>query len=518
MTLEWQSEIDELEARRRLSLEMGGADKVKLHHSKGRLTVRERIGKVLDPGSFHELGQLTGSPTFEDRRLVNVMPSNLIMGYGSIHRRRVVVAGDDFTIRGGSAEATLPGKATFAVRLALEWGVPLVQLVDGSGGGGGVKVYESGAHGTVPPVLIDWQHITTALGVIPVVSMVGGTVAGLGALKASQSHYSVMVRGTSQLFAAGPPLVRYVEKDVDKDTLGGSAVHTRNGTISDEAESEEEALQRLRAFLSYLPSSVHELPPMEESADPPERREDWLGSAVPRNRRQVYDTRRILNAVFDDGSFMELSKMFGRSLITGFARLQGRPVAVLASDPYHYGGALGAAACQKLRRFVDLSETFHLPRVGLLDLPGLMIGTQAETAGTVRYAAEAVTAVYQSTVPQCVVILRRFYGLGAAGMVNGSRLGFIYAWPSAEWGSMPFEGGIEAAYKADFEAAEDPEALRADIEERLAYARSPMRAAERFFNVVDIIDPRDTRRILCDFAEGAYQSMTAGTRSHTMRP
>jgi acetyl-CoA carboxylase carboxyltransferase component len=147
-----------------------------------------------------------------------------------------------------------------------------------------------------------------------------------------------------------------------------------------------------------------------------------------------------------------------------------------------------------------------------------MIGTQAEMAGTVRYAAEAVTAVYQTTVPQCIVIMRRFYGLGAAGMINGSRLGFIYAWPSAEWGSMPFEGGIEAAYKADLENAEDPDALRAEIEAKLAYARSPMRAAERFFNVVDIIDPRDTRSALCDFATGAYRSMTPGLRQHTMRP
>jgi acetyl-CoA carboxylase carboxyltransferase component len=210
--------------------------------------------------------------------------------------------------------------------------------------------------------------------------------------------------------------------------------------------------------------------------------------------------------------------MYGRALITGFGRLRGRPVAVLASDPYHYGGNLGAAACQKLRRFVDLSETFHLPRVAFPDLSGLMIGTQAEMAGTVRYAAEAVTAVYQSTVPQCVVIMGRFYGLGAADMVNGSRLGFIYAWPSAEWGSMPFEGGIEAAYKADLEAADDPEALRAEIEGKLAHARSPMRAAERFFNVVDVIDPRDTRKVLCEFAVGAYESMTPVLRTHTTRP
>jgi len=517
MGIEWQSEVDELESRRQTALGMGGADKVELHRSRGRLTVRERINRLLDCESFHEIGQLTGSPTYDGPHLVSVMPANLIVGYGSVEGRPVVVAGDDFTIRGGSGEATIPAKATFAVRLALERRIPLVQLVDGSGGGGGVKVYEDGKHTTSPPILTEWQHITTALGVVPVVSMVGGTVAGLGALKACQSHYSVMVRGTSQVFAAGPPLVRYVEKSVDKETLGGSDVHTRNGVISDEAGNEDEALHRIRAFLSYLPSSVYQLPPLHENTDPVDRRDDWLGDAVPRNRRQVYDIRRILNAVVDRGSLFEISPMFGRPVVTALARLGGRPVGVIASDPYQYGGALNAGACQKLRRFIDLVDTFHLPRVALLDLPGLMIGTQAEAAGTVRYAAEAVTAVYQSTTPQCVVVLRRFYGLGAAAMVNGSRLALMYAWPSAEWGSMPFEGGIEAAYKADLEAAADPDAVRAEIEGRLAYARSPMRAAETF-GIADMIDPRDTRTVLCQFAMGAYESLTPGIHARTMRP
>ena len=514
---DWSPEIEELEQRRDLALELGGPERVKRHHDRGRLTVRERIDALLDPGSFREIGPLTGTPNYVDGELAGVLPANLVCGRGTIEERPVVVSGDDFTIRGGSSEATIFEKATFAARLAVETRTPLVQLVDGSGGGGGVKMYEKGVYTTTPPILPDWQHAVAALGVVPVASMVGGSVAGLGALKACNSHYSVMVHGSSHVFAAGPPLVRYTGEDPSAEELGGSGIQTRNGVISDEAESEEAALDRIRRFLGYLPSSVHELPPVRACSDPVDRRDEWLARAVPREKRRVFDIRRILAAVFDEGSFFEMSRWFGRPLVTGLARLGGRPVAVVASDPKQYGGGLNAAACQKLRRFVDLADCFHLPRVGLLDVPGLMIGSRAEAAGTLRFASEAVAAVYQSRVPQCFVILRRMFGLGAAGQVNPTRLAPLYAWPSAEWGSMPFEGGIEAAYRAELEASEDPAALRAEIEARFAYSRSPLRAAEKF-GVTDIIDPGDTRQRLCEFAATAYRGLEPGVRRHTFRP
>jgi acetyl-CoA carboxylase carboxyltransferase component len=513
----WDPEIDELERRRAMALELGGTEKVDRHHEQGRLTVRERIDLLLDAGSFREDGTLTGTPTYADGELTNVLPANLVCGRGTIEGRPVVVSGDDFTIRGGSSDAGIFTKAIYAVRLAVERRMPLVQLVDGSGGGGGMKVYEQSIYTTTPPILRDWEHAVTALGTVPVVSMVGGSVAGLGALKACQSHYSVMVRGTSQVFAAGPPLVRHTREDVTKEELGGSAVHTRNGVISDEADDEKEALQRVRRFLGYLPSSVFELPPVLECTDPVDRRDEWLADAIPRSARQVFEARRIIEAVVDEGSFFEISRLFGRSIVTGLARLGGRPVAVVASDPKHYGGGLDAAACQKLRRFIDMANTFHLPRVGLYDIPGLMIGTRAEAAGTVRFAAETLAAVYQTTIPQCVVVLRRFFGLGAAAQVNPNLLSPLYAWPSAEWGSMPFAGGIDAAYRAELEASDDPDALRSEIEERFAYARSPLRAAEKF-GVTDILDPRDTRVVLCEFAATAYRALEPGKTMTTMRP
>jgi propionyl-CoA carboxylase beta chain len=189
----------------------------------------------------------------------------------------------------------------------------------------------------------------------------------------------------------------------------------------------------------------------------------------------------------------------------------------VASDPKQLGGGLNAAACQKLRRFIDMANTFHLPRVGFYDIPGLMIGSEAEAAGTLRFAAEAISAIHQTTIPHCAVILRRFFGLGAAGQVNPNVLTPIYAWPSGQWGSMPFEGGIEAAYRAVLEESPDPDALRADIEQRLAYARSPFRAAERF-GVTDLIDPRDTRRVVCDFVADAYRTLQPSVLPTPMRP
>lgn len=512
----WRAEVDELNFRAARALELGGTERVQRHHDRGRLTVRERIDALLDPGSFVEFGRLAGRPQYEGGDLVDVVPANLVSGSGLIQGRPVVVSGDDFTIRGGSADGSVPQKANFAVRLALEHRVPLVLLVDGSGGGGGLKVFESGAT-TTPPLLADWGHAVELLSIAPVVSLVGGSVAGLGAIKACHSHYSLMVEGTSHVFLAGPPLVEETGESVSKDELGGAAVQTRNGVIDDAVPSEKEGFARIREFLAYLPSSVFDVPPRIDCDDPIERTEESLLTAVPRNPRAPFDVRAIINAVVDRDSFFEMARMFGRSLVTGLARLDGYPVALVGSDPGFFGGGLNADACQKLIRFVDLANTFNLPIVGMFDVPGILIGTHAEAFGTVRLGTRALAATFQSTVPQCTIVLRRFYGLGAAAQVNTSRLSFLYAWPSAKWGSMPFEGGIEAAYRSELDAAEDRGAKRAEIEQRFSYARSPFRAAEQF-RVTDIIDPRQTRLHLARFVSIAYRSLVPGVKHYTLRP
>ncbi len=515
--MSWEPELDELARRTALAAQLGGVEKVERHHSQGKLTVRERIGALLDPDSFHEVGALTGRATYDDDgNLVDVMPANFVMGRGRIDGRPVVVGGDDFTVRGGAADASIFQKQVHAERMARELSMPIVRLVDGSGGGGSVKSLETERRSFVP-FNPGWEHVVANLATVPVVSCCLGSVAGLGAARVVTSHYSVMVKGTSQLFVAGPPVVARLGEDVDKETLGGSSIHTRNGAVDDEVATEADAFARVRQFLSYLPSSVDELPPRGETGDDPQRRDESLLSAIPRNRRTVYKVRAIIEAVVDRGSWFELGRFNGRSAVTGLARLDGHPVAVLANDPYFYGGGWTARASEKVTRFVDLAQTFHLPVVHLVDNPGFVIGTDAEQAATIRYGARALAAIYQATTPWCSVIVRKVYGVAGAAHQDASKLSYRFAWPSGNWGSLPLEGGIEAAYKAQLEAADDPDALRAEIEQRLTARQSPFKTAEAFL-VEEIIDPRDTRPLLCEFAELARRVQRSGPTAHGLRP
>jgi acetyl-CoA carboxylase carboxyltransferase component len=389
-------------------------------------------------------------------------------------------------------------------------------LVDGSGGGGSVKSLETDRRSFVP-FNPGWEYVVANLATVPVVSLCLGSVAGLGAARVVTSHYSVMVKGSSQLFVAGPPVVARLGEDVDKETLGGSAIHTRNGAVDDEVSSEAEAFACARRFLSYLPSSVDALGARRDPDDEPDRRDDALTSAIPRERRKVYKVRSIIESVVDHGSWFEIGRYNGRSAVTGLARLDGWPVALLANDPYFYAGGWTAAASEKVTRFVDLAETFHLPVVHLVDNPGFVIGTEAEKAATIRHGARALAAIYQASVPWCSIILRKVYGVAGAAHQNASRLSYRYAWPSGNWGSLPLEGGIEAAYKAQLEAAEDPVALRAELEQKLAARQSPFRTAEAFM-VEEIIDPTDTRPLLCEFASLAAPLRRPGPSSHGLRP
>jgi acetyl-CoA carboxylase carboxyltransferase component len=326
-----------------------------------------------------------------------------------------------------------------------------------------------------------------------------------------------MVKGSSQLFAAGPPVVARTGQTVTKEELGGTAIHAQNGTIDDEVASEPEAFAKARQFLAYLPSSVQELPARHESHDAPDRSAESLISAVPREDRRVYKMRPILNAIVDDASFFEIGKAWGRSVITGFARLDGWPVAILASDPYYYAGAWTSDACRKAVRLVELAEAFRLPVVHFVDIPGFLIGKPAEASGIMRFGTQALSAFRSSTVPWCAVIVRKAFGMAALSQRNGSSAFMRYAWPSARWGSLPIAGGVEAAYRAVIEAADDPSAKRAEIEAKLEKFQSPVRSAEAF-GVEEIIDPRCTRRYLCEFANLAAPLRARERTGFTYRP
>jgi acetyl-CoA carboxylase carboxyltransferase component len=512
----WEPEVAELRRREALAQQMGGAEKVKRQHDGGKLTVRERIAALLDDGSFHEVGALAGKATYDGTELADFMPANFVLGRGRIDGRPVVVGGDDFTVRGGAADASIFQKQVMAEQMANELRLPLVRLVDGTGGGGSVKSLETLGR-TYVPHNPGWEWVVANLSTVPVVALALGSVAGLGAARVVSSHLAVMVEGTSQVFVAGPPVVARLGEHVDKEQLGGTHIHGPNGVADLVVATEEEAFAATRRFLSYLPSSVHDVPARAVPTDDPERRDPWLIEAIPRNRRQAYKVRGVIEALVDSGTFFEMGRGWGRSAVTGLARLDGWPVAVLSSDPYQYGAGWTAAASEKVARFIDLAETFHLPVVHLVDQPGFLIGTDAEKAGTIRAGARALAAVYQATVPWCSVILRRVFGVAGAAHQNAARLSYRYAWPSGDWGSLPMEGGVEAAYKAQLEAAADPEAMRAEIQDRLDLVRSPFRTAESFL-VEEIIDPRDTRPLLCEFAHLAAPLRLPGPTSHGYRP
>ncbi|GAA0590420.1 hypothetical protein GCM10010174_01750 [Kutzneria viridogrisea] len=503
MTEDWTSAVEEIERRRALAAQLGGPDKIARQHSSGRRTVRERIDRLADPGSFQEIGALTGFGTYgEDGSLDTVQPANFVTGTARVHGRKVVLGADDFTVRGGSGDAMIYAKQIYSEQLAGQYRLPLIRLLDGASGGGSVKMAAQSGF-TYVPVNPGWDHVVHNLSTVPVVAACLGPVVGLGAARAVMSHLCVFVDGLAQLFVAGPPVVRGgTGEQVSKDELGGTDIHRRNGSVERVVTSEDEAFTVIGQFLSYLPDSVHALPPATAGADPADRREESLLSAVPRDPRRPYRIQPILDAVFDTGSVFRYAE-YGGATVTALARLDGHPVGVLATDPYR-GGTLSATGAQALTRLVELCETFHLPIVSLTDQAGMTIGPAAERAGTLRAGARAIATVYQARVPQAEVILRRVYGVGGAGIVNRHRVHRGWAWPSGDWGSLPTKGGIEAAFRAELATSPDPAAEIDRIHAQLSAIASPFRTAEHF-GVQDLIDPRDTRALLCDWVHDAYR-------------
>jgi acetyl-CoA carboxylase carboxyltransferase component len=518
----WQPELDEIERRRERAKQMGGEERVARHKAAGRLPVRERIDRMLDDGSFREIGSIASRVEyFDDGSIKSFTPSNFVTGRGQVDGRPVIIGADDFSVRGGAADGAVGNKMGWSERSALEQRVPVVRLVDGTGGGGSVKTNTEIKRSYVP-YNPEWDVSVALLSQVPVVAAALGPVAGLGAARVAASHFSVMVRGISQLFVAGPPVVyRAFGREVGKEELGGSRIHARgSGAVDNDVGSEDEAFAQIRQFLSYLPSSVYEVPPRIDATDDPERREEALLSIIPRDRRKVYDTRKLVAYVVDLDSFFEMGRYFGRPLMTGLARVDGIAVGVMANDPRFAAGSIDADASEKMTRFIDFCDTFRLPLVNFVDNPGFAVGVEAEKRGTIRKGVRALAAVYQATTPWCSIIVRKAFGVAGAGHVNHTRSSPRYAWPSGEWGSLPIEGGVEAAYKRKIAAAPDPDALRRQLEEQLESLRDPILTAESFA-VEEIVDPRETRPLLVDFARRAFavvQNETRGPKARGFRP
>lgn len=516
--MSWEKEAEEIKQRRELAKAQGGPEAVARQHAKGRLTARERIGGLIDAGSFQEQGEGTGKAELDDDgNITGFSPANYVLGFAKIDGRRVAVGGEDFTLQGGSPNAAGLRKSVFSEDIALRYRVPLIRFLEG---GGGSVAGSSGAGLSFSPVYDRprFKSLADVMGAVPVASAACGPVAGFPAARLAASHFSVIVKELGQVLVAGPRVVeRALGVDMTKEELGGADVHTRNGVVDNMAESDEDAFAQIRRFLSYLPSNVWELPPVGECDDDPARADEELLSLIPKDRRKAYDGRKLVKHVVDRDSFFEMGALYGRGQIVGLARLNGQPVGVIAGDCRHFAAAMTADGSQKVRRFVDLCDMFHLPIVSFVDEPGFMIGPDAERAGTIRYGTALVLAVMQSRVPWVSVIVRKSFGVAAAGHYGPD--GLVLAWPSAEMGALPVEGGVAVAFGRQLAEADDPDALRAELEAKMAQANAPFPRGEAF-NVHEMIDPRETRARLCDWLEWIKPILESqkGPSAYSFRP
>ena len=512
----WKNEIKELEERKNLAKELGGQDKIERQHKNNRYTIRERISIFFDKNSFREFGILAGESKYDNEILESFIPSNSVIGHGLINDRTIAFYGDDFTVRGGAADASIWQKIIAAEQLANEYEIPLVRFIEGTGGGGSVKSIEKQGF-TYVPFNPGWDKVVENLSKIPVISLALGPVAGLGAARLVSSHYSIMLKKNSQVFVAGPPLVEKIGEKVSKEELGGSNIHGTNGVVDEVAENEIEAMEMAKKFLTYVPDSIHDLPKRIKPEDNVTRKDQFLLKIIPKNKRESYDILPIINSVVDKNSLFEIGRKYGLSVITGFARLNGFPIVVIANNPQVYGGGWTSDSSKKIIKIIDLAQVFHFPVLNFVDNPGFIIGKNAEKDGTIKYGAKALAAIYQFKNPMCSIILRKVFGVAGAAHTNHTKFKFRFAWPSADTGSLPFEGGIEAAYKAEINNSSNPEAFIKEKYKKLNRVTSPFRSAEKFL-LENIIDPRDTREEVCTWIKLAYKSLKVGPSFFGYRP
>lgn len=525
----WDVAIEEMRRRKEAAKRLGGKERIARQHGEGKQTIRERIEKLVDKGTFFEVGSQMGRSEYDDNGdIIGFLPAAYVEGLAEIGGRLVTVGGEDFTISGGSPAGMFKDENFFTHPMSLQYGIPCVKLKDGAGASaagyeGRGQGASRGAGRTPLPDGRFWCEDVKLLHEVPVVSAVVGPTAGHVAGRSIFSHFSIMVKGTGQIFPAGPPVVaRALSTNITKDELGGSRLHTRvTGVIDNEAENEDDCFDQIRKFLSYMPDNVYEVPARRDLGDDPQRREEELLGIVPIDRRKPYNMYKLIRLLVDKGEFFEMRKYYGAGMITVFARMDGYCIGVLASNPMVNAGAIDGKAAQKMTRFIDLCNFFSIPVVLLMDCPGLMIGPEAEKQGTVRYGVEAIMAGQEATIPKVHLALRKGYGMGNdafSGVGGRDSLNLRFGWPSGEWGPIPIEGGVAAAYRREIESAPDPDKRRKEIEDRLGMGRSPFRSAEAG-DVIDIIDPRDSRPVICKFIKAAqpYLKRNAGPK-RSVRP
>ncbi|GAM85570.1 hypothetical protein ANO11243_035770 [Dothideomycetidae sp. 11243] len=485
----------------------------------GKLWVHERVAALFDPGSVREIGSVSGDVNWEStggtsEKPTSFVPSNNVQGHARLGGRDVLFTADDFTLRAGHADGAIAAKTVYMEKLAVALRLPMIKLVDGSSGGGSVTTIRTAGYSYVPP-LDPFVHVVKQLSLgIPNLGAVLGPAIGLGAARVVTCHFSVMAADVGALFNAGPKVVASAtfEEGLSFRDLGGPLMHCTNGTIDNLAASENECFEQLRTVLSYLPNSGTQMPPSVPESDDPDRLDPALRSAIPRKRERIYDPRAIIASVVDQGSFFEIGRLWGTCIVTGLARLGGRPVGIVANDPATGAGALDAAGSQKLTRHLKLLDVFNLPLVQFVDVPGYAVGTVAERTATMRWGVELAKTYYATSMPVFSVVVRRVYGVAGAVMLDCRDPRMRVAWPSGEWASLPLDGGIEASHAAELRAVEKKDGVEARkeryrvLEEEYRRLMNPVRTANAF-GIEEIVDPARTRPLVCRWTKHVYKNL-----------
>ncbi len=485
-----KKEVEHLKLRREKALQMGGVDRVARQHSLGKLTARERIGLLMDTGSFQEYGLLANHQSHRPEMADKDAPADgVITGFGTVDGRRTGVVAEDFTVMGGSVGVTHELKKMRMVQIATQERVPLVWLLDGAG----ARAAEFIAEGL--PMVNHLINIAKMSGVCPSVGIAMGPCAGDSSLVGSILEFIIMTKNQGMLAAGGPPVVlKATGEIVSKEDLGGWKIHcVESGVADNAAEDDNDAIEMAKRYLSYLPASAYEYPPSLKPDDDPDRMDELLLNIVPDNVAVPYDMKKVINSIADRGSFFEIKPLYAQMMITGFARMNGHVVGIIANQPKVYAGAITAKAAIKERHFIDLCNAYHVPLIFLADVPGVMTGSEAEKEAALRYGLAVAYSLAWLDVPKITVVTHKAFGFGGCAMCGyGAGQTLTLAWPRVDFGSIPAGGGVLAAHKAELEAAQDPQALARDLEAAYKKYEGPYPAAATF-NIDDVIDPRETR-------------------------
>ncbi|NLY54121.1 MAG: methylmalonyl-CoA carboxyltransferase [Firmicutes bacterium] len=491
--------IEQLAKEREKVMQGGGAQRIAAHKEKGKLTARERIELLLDENSFVEIDTFVKHRAVDfgmDRR--ETPGEGVVVGYGTVDGRLIYVSSQDFTVLGGSLGEMHAKKICKVMDLAMQNGVPFVAINESSGARIQEGVDALAGYGDI------FYRNTQASGYIPQISVIMGSCAGGAVYSPALTDFIFMTEGTSQMFITGPQVIKAVTgEEVTLEQLGGAAVHNQvSGVAHFYANSEEATLAQVRRLLSFLPDNNLDEVEWVETGDDQARQNDELLSIVPTDPNRPYDVHEVITSIVDNGDFMEVHASFAQNIVVGFARMNGRAVGIVANQPRVLAGSLDIDASDKASRFIRFCDAFNIPLVTLIDVPGYMPGLNQEYGGIIRHGAKMLYAYSEATVPKISLIMRKAYG-GAFLAMCSKALGAdtVYAWPTAEIAVMGPEGAANIIFRREIAAAEDPAKMRLEkIQEYRDKFANPYVAAGRGM-VDDVIDPRDTRRMIINALE-----------------